>query len=310
MKHEYSLENYRLFRIDGNNLTMMNWENVRYFLALAEAGTLSGAARLLEVEHATVARRVESLEAEVGLKLIDRRGRRFLLTADGQQVVTIARQMNDQVHAISLLSASSNADLNATVTISAPPAFATARLAGPIAALSSKYPGLNICLLGETHYSSLERREADIAIRLTRPSAGDLAIRKLREEAFRPYANRNYLARTPREEWRFVAYDESLEAAPQQAYLLALADRRSIALRTNTLEIQHALVMAGGGIAMLPDFMVEGDDTIIWACPDQAPLKREVWMVVHTDMKSAPAIRAVINEITIALDRSVATADQ
>ncbi len=61
---------------------------------------------------------------------------------------------------------------------------------------------------------------------------------------------------------------------------------------------------------MLPDFMVEGDDTIIWACPDQAPLKREVWMVVHTDMKSAPAIRAVINEITIALDRSVATADQ
>lgn len=288
---------------------MMNWENVRYFLALAEVGTLSGAARLLEVEHATVARRVESLEAEIGLKLIDRRGRRFLLTADGQQVVTIARQMNDQVHAISRLSASSHADLNATVTISAPPAFAAARLAGPIAALCSKYPGLNICLLGETHYSSLERREADIAIRLTRPSVGNLAIRKLREEAFRPYASRNYLTTTPREEWRFVAYDESLEAAPQQAYLLALADKRSIALRTNILEIQRALVMAGGGIAMLPDFMVEGDDAITWVSPNHAPLKREVWMAVHTDMKSAPAIRAVINEITAALDQSGATAD-
>ena len=280
---------------------MLNWENVRYFLALAEAGTLSGAARLLDVEHATVARRIETLEAEVGIKLIDRRGRRFLLTADGQQVVAIARQMNDQVHAISRLSASSQADLNATVTISAPPAFAAARLASPIAALSAKCPGLNICLLGETHDSSLERREADIAIRLTRPSAGNLAIRKLRDEVFRPYASRNYLATTPREDWRFVAYDESLEAAPQQAYLLALAAERSVALRTNTLEIQHALVMAGGGIAMLPDFMVGGDDAIIWTSPDQAPLKREVWMVVHTDMQSAPAIRAVIDEITVAL---------
>lgn len=283
---------------------MLNWENVRYFVALADVGTLSGAARLLDVEHATIARRIEALEAETGLKLVDRRGRRFILTVDGQHVAAIARTMNDQVQAISRLGASRNTDLNATVTISAPPSYAAVRLAKPIAALTAKYSGVRVCVLGETHYSSLERREADIAIRLTRPSAGNVIIRKLGEEAFRPYASSSYLALTPPERWRFVAYDESLEDAPQQAHLLALAHGRPIALRASTLEIQRALVLADAGIAMLPDFMVEHDKTIVPTLPDNTPLTREVWMVVHADMKSAPAIRAAITEITTALEKS------
>ncbi|MCK1975376.1 LysR family transcriptional regulator, partial [Bacillus safensis] len=69
---------------------MVNWESVRYFVALADSGTLSGAARMLNVEHATIARRVAALESETSLKLVDRRGRRFLLTEDGERIAAIA----------------------------------------------------------------------------------------------------------------------------------------------------------------------------------------------------------------------------
>lgn len=94
---------------------------------------------------------------------------------------------------------------------------------------------------GEARFSSLSRREADIAIRLTRPTTGDLTIRRLGEEAFRPYASRQYLAQTAPDKWQFIAYDESLEDAPQQAYLLALAGARPIALRANTLRCSSLL---------------------------------------------------------------------
>ncbi|ERL99887.1 LysR family transcriptional regulator [Brucella intermedia 229E] len=278
---------------------MVNWESVRYFVALADTGTLSGAARMLNVEHATIARRVAALESETSLKLVDRRGgRRFLLTEDGgERIAAIARKMQDEAQAISRLGAVRDTGISATVTLTAPPSYAVARLARPLAAISAQYPGIHMRVMGEARFSSLNRREADIAIRLTRPTTGDLTIRRLGEEAFRPYASRHYLARTRPEEWHFIAYDESLEDAPQQAYLLALAGTRPIALRANTLEMQLALVSENAGIAMLPDFMAETQEHLVPALPDHAPLLREVWMVVHSDMKAVPALRAVMAEI-------------
>lgn len=281
---------------------MVNWESVRYFVALADSGTLSGAARMLNVEHATIARRVAALESETSLKLVDRRGRRFLLTEDGERIAEIARKMQDEAQAISRLGAVRDTGISATVTLTAPPSYAVARLARPLAAISAQYPGIHMRVIGEARFSSLNRREADIAIRLTRPTTGDLTIRRLGEEAFRPYASRHYLARTRPEEWQFIAYDESLEDAPQQAYLLALAGTRPIALRANTLEMQLALVSENAGIAMLPDFMAETQEHLVPALPDHAPLLREVWMVVHSDMKAVPALRAVMAEIAGALN--------
>lgn len=147
---------------------MVNWESVRYFVALADTGTLSGAARLLNVEHATIARRVAALESETGLKLVDRRGRRFLLTEDGERIAAIARKMQDEAQAISRFGAVRDTGISATITLTAPPSYAVARLAKPLAAVSEQYPGIHMRVMGEARFSSLNRREADIAIRLTR----------------------------------------------------------------------------------------------------------------------------------------------
>jgi DNA-binding transcriptional LysR family regulator len=273
---------------------MTDWEDLRHFAALANAGSLSGAARLIGVEHATIARRVARLEAQSGLKLVDRRGRRFLLTADGEKIAMIARAMEEQAAAVERAKVGGQ-PLVAEVTISAPPAYATARLAQPLAKLRKQHPGIRVRVIGETRQASLDRRETDIAIRLSRPTTGDLTSVRIGESHFRLYASPAYLAATPVGAWEFVAYDEAMDAVPQQARLLASLDGRTIGLRATTLEMQLGFLLASGGVGMLPDFLAEGQDGLVAAAPDEPLLTREIWLIVHTDMKDVPAIRAVMD---------------
>lgn len=279
---------------------MPDWEDLRHLAALAEGGSLSAAARRLGVEHATVARRIAALERDLALKLVDRRGRRLALTEDGVKVAAHLGAMEASALAIARVAAGARKAISGEVRISAPPALAAARLVAPLAELRQLHPGLALHLLGETRRASLDRREADIAIRLNRPAEGDLVIRKLGEIGFAPFATAAYLANTPERDWRFMGYDASLEETPQQIALRVLAAGRPFALVASTLEIQLAAVRAGMGIAMLPEFMVEpGHDLVRVACEPPAP-KREVWLAIHADLRNAAPIRAVTEAIEAA----------
>jgi DNA-binding transcriptional LysR family regulator len=276
---------------------MEDWENLRHFAALAHAGTFSGAARQLQVEHATVARRIAALEAELKLKLIDRRGRKLSLTVDGERIAALVERMETGARAIDRAAESSRTELVGNVTISAPPTFAAALLARPLVALRKQHPGIRICILGETRRASLDRREADIAIRLSRPTDGDLVIVKLTEVTFQLYGSPAYLNQTSPEDWVFIGYGESMDVTAQQAALITQMAGRSICFRASTLEIQHALVRESGGVAMLPDFMAGNDSTLVLAALDPQLVRRDVWLAFHPDMKGSAVIRAVVNAI-------------
>ncbi|WP_211453675.1 LysR family transcriptional regulator [Collimonas antrihumi] len=276
---------------------MADWENLRHFAALAQAGTLSGAARQLHVEHATIARRIAALETELNLKLVDRRGRRLSLTADGERIAALVEHMEKDAQAINRAADGARSEVAGHVTISAPPALAAAMLARPLVALRKQHPGLNICILGETRQVSLERREADIAIRLNRPTEGDFIVVKLAELTFRLYASPAYLNQTPPEHWAYIGYVASMDAASQQAALIRQMAGGSLGFRVTTLDIQHALARAGGGVAMLPTFMAEDDPVLAPAIPDQQPVSRDAWLVWHADLKGSAAIRAVVKSI-------------
>jgi len=271
---------------------MPDWENLRYFLILARSGTLSGAARELAVEHATVARRIAALEEELGARLVDRRGRRLSLTSAGERIAEMAGRMNAQAEAIERAAAGGRVEIAGQVTVSAPPAFAATMLAEPIVELRRRYPGLLIRVLAEHRYSSLDHREADVAVRFGRPTDGDLTAAKVGAVIFHLYGSREYLDATPDPEWTFIGYDESLDATPPQAALRRLARDEPLILRSSTVELQLALVRAGGGVAALPDFIAAGDPMLSRAQPNEIS-KREVWLVFHTDLKGSAPVRAV-----------------
>lgn len=276
--------------------TSTDWDDLRHFLALAQAGTFLGAARQIGVEHATISRRIASFEQSLGRKLIDRRGRRIILTAEGEQIAQHAALVAEQIAIIEQLGRNSATDMRGHVRISAPPALSSARLTKPIITVRESYPGIEITLVGEKRLASLNKREADIAIRLSRPEDGDYAITKLGDIGFRLYASMAYLERTSPAEWTFIGYDENMNGSPQQMRLVELAAGRPVALRSSVLEFQVAAARLHGGVVMLPDFAVTGINDLK-PVENHPSMTREVWLVVHSQMKVMPSVRAVMDAL-------------
>ena len=275
---------------------MFDWEDMRHFIALAEAGTLSGAARALGVDHATVGRRVGSLEMALGGALIERLPKRWVLTETGRQIAALAQGMETQAYALERAARAQHAPLSGTVTVSSPPAFASHFLAPRLAALRSLHPDIHLSLTGAQGVASLNRQEADIAIRINRPSEAGNIVRRIGRMDFWLYAAPGYVER-PQVEWQFIAYNASLDHVPEQQWLLAFAGERPLVFRTNDLASQVAAARAGVGIAVLPCFLA-GQDRQLAALP--VALKRvvrDIYLLVHADLRRMPAVRAVLDFI-------------
>jgi DNA-binding transcriptional LysR family regulator len=277
---------------------MSDWENLRHFVVLAREGTLSAAARLLGVDHATVARRVAALEAETGLKLVDRRARNYQLTDDGRRIAATAMPMEEAAFAVGRAVQAAKPGLRGEVSISSPPSLANALIAPRLFKLRRQHPGIRIKLIGEKRTASLNRREADVALRLSRPSEPGLIARKIGSFGFGLYGAASYLKATPRHAFAFIAYDDSMDDAPQQKWLQSVTAGGEIVLRTNDLENQAAAARSGLGVAVLPDFLGEPDPRLERYDITPAPPNRDVWLLVHRDLRQAPLVRAVMEFLT------------
>ena len=276
----------------------MDWEDLRHFVALAREGTLSAAARTLGVDHATVARRVAALEAAIALKLVDRRSRATSLTEDGRRIAAIAAPMEEAAFAVGRAVQAAKGGIDGEVTISAPPSLANALIAPRLIRLRGRHPGIRIKLIGEKRRASLSRREADIAVRMTRPTEPGLIARKVGSFGFSLYATPMYLKETPPHAFAFIAYDGAMDDVPQQQWLMAIAGSSEIVLRTNDLENQAAAARAGLGLAALPHFLGDCDPRLKRHEVPGKPVTRDVWLLVHRDLRQAPAVRAVMDFLT------------
>jgi len=273
---------------------MADWENLRHFVVLAREGTLSGAARLLGVDHATVARRVAALEAETGLKLIDRRARGYQLTDEGRRIAATAMPMEEAAFAVARAVQTAKPGLRGEVSISSPPSLANALIAPQLFRLRRQHPDIRITLIGEKRTASLSRREADVALRLSRPSEPGLIARKIGSFGFSLYGSPVYLKETPRHAFSFIGYDDSMDGAPQQVWLKTLAGDGDVVLRTSDLENQAAAARTGVGLAVLPHFLGDPDPGLARYEITPAPPRRDVWLLVHRDLRQAPLVRAVM----------------
>lgn len=263
-----------------------DWNDLRYFLAVTAAGSLSAAARALGVEHTTVSRRIEALEGVLGVRLFDRFARGWSLTEAGQALLPQAQRVETEVHG--LLRQASGADgAKGTVRISAPPAIAAQWIAPRLTQLRGQLDGIQIELGAEPAQVDLSRREADIAIRFRRPQSPDLAVRVVANVRYYLSATPEYLAARTEAEWEFIGYDESLAETPQQEWLEAFAGARQFIMRSNDLNSIAAAARNGAGIAALPEFLAAG--LIIDGV--ECPIQRKLWMVIHDDVRKSPRVR-------------------
>src|SRR5690606_36678159 len=157
----------------------MNWDDIRIFLAVARAGQILGAAKRLVLNHATVSRRVASLEQVAGAKLIRRLTTGSELTLAGECLLAVAERMEADVISARAEIAGEGEDISGTVRVGAPDGFGVAFLAPRQWRLNQRHTGLSIQLVPVPRSISLSRREADLAITVDRPTQGRLVATKL-----------------------------------------------------------------------------------------------------------------------------------
>lgn len=273
----------------------LDWEDLRVFVALARAGSLSAAARALKVSHATVGRRIAALEETLGRTLFDRRADGYALTAEGEAVLELASGMDERALAI-LRRAGREAGLTGTVRLTATETLAESILIPCLAEFHRRHPGIDLEVLTDPRSLSLARREADVAVRLARPKAGELFTRRLASLGYGVYVAPGG------DTSAWVGFDDSYAHLPEAQWLARHAAGERVVLRANTLLAQVSAVRAGFGKALLPRWYAEQEGGLVPLPSPAPPPVREAWLVVHRDLKAVPRVRAVIEAVVAAFE--------
>jgi DNA-binding transcriptional LysR family regulator len=281
--------------------TALDWEDLRVFLALARHGTLSAAARALGINHATVARRIGALEGDVGEKLVERRPDGYRLTPAGTQAMTVVSDM--EAAAQTLGRGGSGSAPGGLVRVNASPALANGFLASRLSAIIARYPSLDIDLATDIRTISLDRHEADIAIRLSRPADGDVIARRMVTIGYGFYGtpaacDHVEAGGAP----VFIGFDEADAHVPEAGWLARQFPRARLAFRASNQFAQALAARSGIGIALLPHYIGRLESGLRACELGAAPPDREAWLVTRQRDRKSPAIRAVADHIASLFD--------
>ncbi len=283
----------------------MDSEDLKLLLMLDERGSMSAVAKQLDLAVSTVARRLEGLEATLGLRLLDRRANGVRLTIEGSRIAALAAPLVDQAarigRAASALGAASAAG---NVTISATDLIVTDVLAPALPQLWQAAPGLSVTLRAQGEVISLAAREADIALRMSRPEGASLIARRIYDIELGCFASPGYLAgRDPAAislgQERLLVYDDSYGRIAELDWVAKAGLDGAVALRTGSTRALLNAAAAGGGIALLPVLFAQRAGLTRLPITFQLP-PRPVWLLTHRDVRRLPAIRAAHRWITAA----------
>ena len=281
---------------------------MRAFLATAEEGSLSGAARVLKSSQPTVGRQVSALEAELGLALFERVGARLELTPGGIELLRHAEAMREAAVGASMTASGRSEAIEGSICLSVGEHFAATILPTIIEKLRTEEPGIEIEIVASNEASDLRRREADIAFRSQTPgqaglspSQPDLIAARLGALKTGLYASPAYLDRIGRPRMKtdmsrahFIDFDDS---GVYRAYLNQLGfelSPRHFPVRTASHLVQWALAKSGVGVAATLQMIGEADPDMERVLPDFA-MERSMWLVTHRELKTSRRIRHVFD---------------
>jgi len=283
--------------MDWQNITF-DWNQARAALVTAEKGSLSAAARALGLTQPTLGRQVAALEAELGVSLFTRAGKRMELTQAGVTLIDHFRTMAEAAEAATRAASGQSQDIAGVVTITAAHLYATEVLPPILAKLRKVAPALRIQVIVSLALSDLMRREADIAIRRARPEQPDLTAKLITEHDAALYATPDLLAQGPLETLPFIGYeldDAYVSALHQQGLMIP---PENVVLLSEDSHAQRAMARAGLGVVALPLWCGDADRDLVRAQPDAPPLVRfPIWLAAHRDLQTSRRIRLVFDHL-------------
>lgn len=289
-----------------------NWNHARTFLAAADTGSFSAAARVLESTQPTVGRQVAALEEELGIGLFERVGNGLALTPAGAELAAHVRTMHDAAVHMSRIAAGRSQALAGTVRISASELVAAYLLEPAVRRLRREHPAIELEIVVSNSAHDLQRREADLAIRNFAPAEPELYARKLPSRVARLYATPALVASLSRggplapadlaraEFFGFVEVDRMV------TYLNHLgipATRRSFPIITDNHLVQWQLCRAGLGICIVMEQVGDADPLVQQVLPSLPPMPVPVYVVSHRDLRTSRRMRVVFDLLVEELGR-------
>lgn len=292
---------------------MDDWNDFRLVLAIRRAGSLTAAATALGVDHSTVFRKLNALEAKLGARLFERLpGGVYQATAPGERMAVAAEKIEGEALSIGRDLSGQDRRLSGRLVVTSSETLAYSRLTRHLAAFRAAHPGIVVELIIDNRVLSLSRREADVALRPTRPKEGDLWGKRLADVAWALYGSPALIeaegcapdgpaALTAHP---VIAWEETASGVAAAAWLVRYAPPDNLVYRTNSLVNQLVAARQGIGLALLPCYLGDAEPGVVRATPEPlSDVAGELWIVTHADLKATARVRAFFDIVGAGLAR-------
>lgn len=277
-----------------------DWNDLRIFLAIARLGTISSTGERMGIEHTTVSRRMDRLEATLGLVLFDRRRSGYTLTEAGEALIPYAEKMETALHEAVDRSVMSEARIQGAVRVGTPEAFGINVLAPQLTELNTRYPDLQIQLMAQPQFPSLVTREVEILVTLEPPQVGRYTISKLATIKYYLYGSRSYIERNGPinnladvKKHRFIDYIHDGSVSERYRILEELDPEPQRCFSTTSVLAQRAAAVAGLGLVLLTPYVAEQRPDLVCVFPDNALMTRGIWIAAPEDLLKIRRVRIV-----------------
>lgn len=290
----------------------LQWDDLKIFLAVARAESLSGAGRVLKVDPATVGRRIARLEEGLGAPLFAKSPQGYAMTDAGQRMLSHAERAEAAMSAAVEELAGQAGTLTGQIRIGAPDGCANFLLPQVCAAIVADNPDLEVQIVALPRVFNLSKREADMAIGVSPPAAGRLTVQKITDYKLHLAASRRYLRRNPPitaledlQHHRMVGYIPDMIFDKELDYLTGIGVER-VALASNSVSVQFNWIRQGGGVGIVHDFAIPSAKGLVKVLPDQVSLTRSFYLIRHADDRRMDRLNRVALALAEGLKREVA----
>ena len=278
---------------------MLDWDDLRYFLAIQRHGNLSAAGRELGVAQSTIGRRLATLESNLGVRLLQRTPDGYVLTVAGHDVRERAERLEREAQNLERAVGGRDDHAAGIVRIACAEAIAGHILSPSFASLHRIYPGIIVELIPHPREISLAMRGAELSVRITRPSQHDLVIRRLGSLAFGLYASPDYLKlhgpfnpEAGCANHHLIRQLNDIEDGPQFGWLTDITANAQVVFQTSSHEAAVLAAAHGSGLACLARFRADHEPGLVRLSPHKEPPTAGIWLTVHKDNRDTARIRA------------------
>ncbi|MGE0666414.1 MAG: LysR family transcriptional regulator [Sphingomonadales bacterium] len=280
---------------------MIDWDDIRYFLAVARRGSITSAARDLGVNHSTVSRRIAAFEDNLGVRLFDRIATGYNLTPAGQEMVPPAQRMEEEALGLDRRLYGRDTELSGVLRVTTAGTFVNPFLMEQIGRFLTEYPGIDIELVVSTDLANLHAREVDVAIRATLNPPDTLVGRRIGRLTAMLYGHRDFLA--PGEAGApnsaaspdVIAFDGGPRDYTQSSWFRDVYPNARVRIRLNSIEAAFHAIISGVGIGMLPCHVGDVAPELRRLPPYHLEPVFDLWLLTHADLRRTAKVRAFIN---------------